>query len=284
MFKKIILVIIFFLGLSILLYPSISQYFNSLTQSRAITDYEKMNKRLDDDDYNNIFKESDEYNQELFNLKFPLTKYKSIKNYQKLLNINNDGMMGYISIDKLGIKLPIYHGTSASILNVAVGHLEGSSLPVGGPSTHSVLSAHRGHPSAKLFTNLNKLEIGDIFIINVLNRELVYQVNKILIVEPNDVKALEIIEGLDLVTLITCTPYGINTHRLLVQGERIDSISDADVIITSDACKIDNIFVSIAISIIIFIILIIYMLLKSRLKKKEVIYEEFIKNNFTYIN
>ena len=176
-------------------------------------------------------------------------------------------MMGYISIDKIRVELPIYHGTSASVLNIAVGHLEGSSLPVGGDTTHAVLSAHRGLPSAKLFTNLNKLEVGDIFVITVLDRKLTYQVDNIKIVEPSDVSDLDIIEGEDYVTLVTCTPYGINTHRLLVRGTRIESVENKAYLVTSEAYQIDKLVVTLVISLPILLILIIYVMIKPVKKK-----------------
>ena len=265
--KKIILLIIFFLGLTILLYPFISQYWNSLVQSKAITDYDKIFSKLTDNDYNDIFKEANIYNQELYKLQFPLTQYKEISNYSNLLNINNNGMMGYITVPKLKIELPIYHGTSASVLNIAVGHLEGSSLPIGGDSTHSILSAHRGLPSAKLFTNLNKLELGDIFTITIVDRKLTYQVDNIITVEPTDISNLGIIEGEDYVTLVTCTPYGINTHRLLVRGTRISNIEENVKTIGADAKKQDKLIVSLLLSIPILLILAIWTLIKPVRRK-----------------
>ena len=268
---RIILVIIFFIGLLILLYPFVSQYWNSLVQSRAIADYDELLSKKDTIDYNDMFTQANNYNQELSKLEFPLVQYKQISGYSDLLDINNNGMMGYITIDKISAKIPIYHGTSLSILNTAVGHLQGSSLPIGGESTHSVLSAHSGLPSAKLFTNLSKLEIGDIFVITIIDRKLTYQVDKIVIVEPNDVSDLEIINGNDYVTLITCTPYGINTHRLLVRGTRITDVVKEELIVTSEALLIDKLIVALVISIIILITLIIYIMIKP-VKKK--IYEE----------
>lgn len=259
---KIILTVIFFVGLSILLYPLISQCWNSKVSTKAITDYGAMLKNIEIKDYTDMFIKGDNYNNELFNLDYPLVQYKKIPGYNELFNTGNNGMMGYISIDKIKVELPIYHGTSSSILNVAVGHLEGTSLPIGGKSTHSVLSAHRGLPSAKLFTNLNKLEIGDIFVITILDRKLTYQVDNILIVEPNDISNLEIVENEDFVTLITCTPYGLNTHRLLVRGRRIENIKELELVITSEAYKIDKLIVTLVITIPILLVLILYVLFK----------------------
>lgn len=257
---RIILTIIFLIGLSILIYPLICQVWNSKVSTKAITAYDEMLKKIED--YTDIFIKGDNYNKELFNLDYPLIQYKKIPDYNNLFNINNTGMIGYISIDKIKVNLPIYHGTSSSVLNVAVGHLEGTSLPIGGKSTHSVLSAHRGLPSAKLFTNLNKLELGDIFVITVLDRKLTYMVDNILIVEPNDIEGLEIIENEDFVTLITCTPYGLNTHRLLVRGTRIENIKELHLVVTSEAYKIDKLIVTLVITIPILLVLIIYVLFK----------------------
>lgn len=271
--KKIVLLIIFFIGLAILLYPFISQYWNSLVQSKAISDYDKIFSKLNDNDYSDMFDKANMYNQELNKLQFPLTQYKEISNYSSLLDVNNNGMMGYITIPKLKIELPIYHGTTSAVLNIAVGHLEGSSLPIGGESTHSILSAHRGLPSAKLFTNLNKLELGDTFTITIIDKKLTYQIDNIVTVEPTDISNLEIIEGEDYVTLITCTPYGLNTHRLLVRGTRIDNIEEKKIIITSDALVLDKSIVAIVISIPILLILTIWVILKPikrKYKKEEI--------------
>jgi len=271
--KKVILLIIFFIGFSIMLYPFVSQYWNSKVQSKAITDYDKILSKLNGNDYDGMFKEADIYNQELFKLQFPLIQYKELSNYYNLFDINNTGMMGYISIDKLKIELPIYHGTSSSVLNVAVGHLEGSSLPIGGDSTHSILSAHRGLPTAKLFTNLNKLELGDVFVITIIDRKLIYRIDKIVTVEPTDISNLEIINGEDYVTLITCTPYGLNTHRLLVRGTRIDDVEEYELVVTNEARKLDKLVITITILIPILLILTVWVMLKPincKYKKGEI--------------
>ena len=260
----IILLLIFLTGIGILFYPTISNYHNSKVQSKAITNYDKVVENID---YTPYLEEANNYNKKLFELDYPLAQYKEIPGYSKLLNINNNGMMGYISIDKIKVELPIYHGTTNAVLNVAVGHFRGSSLPVGGENTHSVLSAHRGLPSAKLFTNLNKLEIGDIFEIKVLGKTLTYQVDNIVTTEPNDTTNLNIEKGYDYVTLVTCTPYGINSHRLLVRGTRIETISKKELIVTSDAYKINNLIVTLVISLPILGILLIYIMVKPQKKK-----------------
>lgn len=268
---RIIFSVMFFLGLVILLYPMVSQYWNSRVQSEAVADYEEMISKIDVQDYRDMFIEADSYNQKLFELEFPLIQYKNISDYSKIINVDGNGMIGYITIDKLKVELPIYHGTSSSVLNVAVGHLKGSSLPVGGESTHSVLSAHTGLPSAKLFTNLNKLEIGDTFVITVLDRKLTYQVDKIVIVEPNDVSDLAIIEGSDYVTLLTCTPYGLNTHRLLVRGVRVENGVDKKIVVTSDAYQVDRLIVAVSITLPILFLLVVYVMIKP---VKRSVYEE----------
>lgn len=259
--KKLILLIIFFVGIVLLLYPFVSQWYNSKVLSKTISNYNKEITKKDD--YNKFFEDANNYNEGLKSLEFPLIQYKDILGYNELLNINNDGMMGYISIDKLNLHLPIYHGTSSSILNSFVGHLEGSSLPVGGIGTHSILAAHRGLPSSKLFTNLNELVIGDVFIITVFDRKLYYQVDNIVVVEQNDVSNLEIVKDKDYVTLVTCTPYGINTHRLLVRGSRVDSVNNE--VVTLDNTKKDiNVNVYLLFTVLILLVISVYSFLKIR--------------------
>jgi len=277
---KIIFIIMFILGIIILLYPSISQYYNSFVQSSAVSNYDKLFVNMKDKDYSEDFNKADKYNQQLFKLKYPLAQYKKLSGYKNLLNVNNTGMMGYISINKIKVEIPIYHGTDSSVLNVAVGHLEGSSLPVGGKSTHSVLSAHRGLPSAKLFTDLNKIEIGDIFEITVLDRKLTYQVDKISVVEPNDVTNLKIKKNEDYVTLMTCTPYGLNTHRLLVRGVRIENIEDKKIYVTTEAFKINSLIVApIVASPIILVLLLIVAFKPVNNKPKNNEIDEYLKKN-----
>ena len=241
---KVILISTLLIGLFILLYPSVSQYVNSFASSKVITDYDKMFIDNKDIDYTEDFNKAYAYNAELAKLRYPLAQYNKLSGYNELININNTGMMGYISINKIKVEIPIYHTTNKDVLNVAVGHLEGSSLPVGEKGSHAVLSAHRGLPSAKLFTDLNKIEVGDIFEITVLDKKLTYQVDQIRVVEPNDVTELRIKENEDYVTLMTCTPYGLNTHRLLVRGTRIENISDKKIYVTTEAFRINNLIVA----------------------------------------
>lgn len=265
---NIILIIIFIIGILIMLYPFISQSWNKKVHSKVIKDYDKIVENIKDEDYEQMFKKASEYNKKLSMLSFPLVEYKKLKNYHDLLNIRNNGMMGYITIDKINVSVPIYHSVKASVLNESVGHMEGSSLPIGTNNSHSILSAHSGLSTKRLFTDLNKLEIGDIFVINVLNKELTYQVDKIVIVSPSDISHLEIENNKDYVTLITCTPYGINTHRLLVRGVRIENILEKKIIVTNEADLIDRLIVSLIIAIPILFIIFLVSILKPI--KKEV--------------
>ena len=269
--STIILVAIFFVGLSVLLYPTISDFWNEKRQSQAIVDYDSYIENLTPEDYSEFFVKADEYNQQIRNMSFPFLTHKNIADkYYGTLDVNGNGMMGYITIEKIKVQLPIYHGTSDAVLNSAVGHVEGSSLPVGGESTHAVLSAHRGLPSAKLFTNLDKLEIGDIFTIRILDRTITYQVDQILIVLPEQTDALNIVAGEDYCTLVTCTPYGINTHRMLVRGTRIENIEPDRVInVITEAYQIDPLLVTPAVAAPILGLLLIVLIVKSTKQNKK---------------
>jgi sortase A len=220
-FKIFILFLVFFIGLAIILYPLVSNYVNSKTQSKAIAGYDSAVARAKPGDYAQLFAEADAYNRKLANLPFPLSDYEQLAGYESLLRLENSPVMARISIEKIAVDLPLYHGSSEAVLNIGAGHLQGSSLPVGGAGTHSVLTAHRGLPSARLFSDLNQLEPGDTFRLSVLDRQLLYQIEAISTVEADDLDQLGIKAGEDLCTLFTCTPYGINTHRLLVRGKRL---------------------------------------------------------------
>lgn len=264
----IALVLVFFLGLSIMLYPLLANYWNQRTQSQSIMDYAAMLENLSEEDYSEYFQEADTYNQELRNLSMPLINADEISGYQDLLNLMGNGIMGYISIEKIGVELPIYHGTSSSVLNMAVGHLEGTSLPVGGTGTHTVLSAHRGLPSAKLFSDLDKLVVGDTFEITVLNRVLTYEVEQILIVEPHETDSLAIDSDRDLCSLITCTPYGVNTHRLIVQAHRIETEEAKPLLyVANDAYRIDPIIVTPVVAMPMLFVLLVVLMVKYRKKE-----------------
>ena len=259
----IFLVLMLFIGVCGLLYPSVSQYWNSKTQTRAVENYQDILNSLKPEDFDAFFVEADLYNDQLNELENPLLDYMELDSYNKILNINGNGIMGYISIQKLGVEIPVYHGVSAEVLNIACGHLEGTSLPVGGESTHCVLSAHRGLPHARLFTDLDKMELGDTFQLTVLDRTLTYQVNQIKIVNPNEVEDILIVDGEDYCTLITCTPYGINSHRLLVRGTRIENAAPA-LYVTSNAYRIDSLVATPVVAAPILLVLLIVLLVKYK--------------------
>ena len=259
----ILLVLMLFVGVCGLLYPSVSQYWNSKTQTRAVENYQEILNSLKPEDYEVYFQEANEYNAALNELKSPLIDYRELSGYNAILNINGNGIMGYISIPKLGVELPLYHGISAEVLNIACGHLEGTSLPIGGESTHCVLSAHRGLPHAKLFTELDKMELGDTFTVTVLDRTVTYQVDQIKVVRPDEINDIQIVPGEDLCTLLTCTPYGINSHRLLVRGTRIENAAPV-LHVTSNAYRIDSLVATPIVAAPILLILLIVLMVKYR--------------------
>ena len=256
------LLLLFLVGLSVMLYPTVSNYWNSRTQSQAIVDYEKMAEAIKPEDYSAIFASADEYNASLRRLNFPLLEYPAAGDYAGTLDISGTGMMGYLSIDMIGLELPVYHTTDDDVLSVAVGHVEGTSLPVGGAGTHCVVSAHRGLPTATLFTNLDHLSLGDTFQLTVLDRTLTYQVDQIKTVGPKDTEDLLIVDGQDYCTLLTCTPYGINTHRLLVRGRRIETIEKKTIYITTDAHQIEPLIVTPIVALPMLLILMLIVLFK----------------------
>lgn len=241
---NIFLILALVAGLSLLLYPTVSDYWNSLHASQAVASYDQAVKSMGEGKYDELLQRAGQYNRDLFlrGTLFALTDEER-EDYNSQLDIDGSGVMGYIEIPTIKVSLPIYHGTSDDVLQVAVGHLEWSSLPVGGESTHCVLSGHRGLPSAKLFTNLDQLAEGDLFVIRTLDEVLTYEVDRILIVLPSELQALAAEEGKDLCTLVTCTPYGVNSHRMLVRGHRVDNQSEA-VRLTADAIRIDPLLVA----------------------------------------
>jgi sortase A len=263
--SNIILLFVFLLGLSLLLYPTVSNYWNSLHQSSMIASYSEDVAQLDNDSYEDVWNSAREYNEEIAERNFYLQLSDEEREaYEEELNISGNGIMGYIEIPSIDVSLPIYHGTDEAILQIAVGHIEGSSLPVGGESTHCVLSGHRGLPSAKLFTDLDQLTEGDYFMLQVLDETLTYEVDQILIVDPNEVDALAIEEGKDYCTLVTCTPYGINTQRLLVRGHRVANMDTAlEVRVTADATLTDPAMVAPFLAIPVFLLLLIGLFIKA---------------------
>lgn len=266
--STIILVIIFLVGLSVMLYPTVSDWWNKRVQSRAVASYNEAVQQLDPDRYNEIWESAHNYNSRLNRLASPFTDYDELTDYNDILNIGGSGILGYISIPVIKVELPIYHGTSPEVLNIAAGHLEGSSLPVGGKNTHAVISAHRGLPSAKLFTDLDELVVGDTFTITVLDEIFTYEVEEILIVEPDQMEKLAIIPDGDYVTLMTCTPYGINSHRMLIRSHRIETIYEHNVKVNPDAVKIDPMLVIPFISAPLLLILIIFWFFGSGKKNR----------------
>ncbi len=268
-FYTVILILIFLAGLSLLLYPTVSDYWNSLHQSRAIAEYAKQVADLDQDTYEQLWADAQSYNQTLLGKanRYEMTDEER-EEYESLLNVSGNGIIGYIEIPLIGCSLPIYHGTDESVLQIAVGHIEGTSLPVGGEGSHCVLSGHRGLPSARLFTNLDEMEEGDDFILRILDETLTYEVDQILIVEPYDTDALSIEPGKDYCTLVTCTPYGINTHRLLVRGHRVENQPEKQTVrVTAEAMQVEPMIVALMVAAPILFVLLIIFLLKTHRKK-----------------
>ena len=263
--STIVLLLVFLIGLSLLLYPTASDWWNSFHQSHAIASYAEAVAEMDDVSYEQAWAQAQAYNETLRsnNRRYQPTEEET-EQYENLLNISGNGIMGYIEIPAIGVSLLIYHGTEDTVLQIAIGHIEGSSLPVGGPGTHCVVSGHRGLPSAKLFTDLDKLTEGDTFMLRVLDEVLTYEVDQIHIVEPHEVSLLEIEEGRDLCTLVTCTPYGVNSHRLLVRGHRIENQESASSIrVTADAMQIEPVLVAPAVAAPMLLVLFIWLLVSS---------------------
>ena len=268
----IILILVFLLGLSLLLYPTVSDWWNSFHQTRAINGYNETVEQMSAEDIAALRSEAVAYNASLVGAADAFaSSEEGHSRYEDLLNVSGDGIMGYIEIPTIDCKLPIYHGVEEGTLAVGVGHIEGSSLPVGGESTHTVLSGHRGLPSARLFTDLDQMKEGDTFSLHILNETLTYQVDQILIVEPEDISALLIQSGRDLCTLVTCTPYGVNSHRLLVRGTRIANPDEGALAVAADAELYDPLTIAPLAAIPLLLLLFILLLTKrpGRKRKKE---------------
>ena len=260
----LLLVLIILTGLAVFFYPSFSNYWNSLHQSRAIAGYAEAVADIENERYDELLNEAREYNRGLMEKPFSLELSDEEKEiYSGKLRISEDGMMAFIDIPKINCSLPIYHGTEENVLQIAIGHLEGTSLPVGGPGTHTALSGHRGLPSARLFTDLDKLVEGDIFTIQVLDEILIYEVDQVLTVLPDELDSLRIDPGRDYCTLITCTPYGINTHRLLVRGHRTDNFFEVEkqttVRFRADAGWVEETIVGISVAAPLLFLLILFL-------------------------
>ena len=268
--SNIILVLIFLTGVSLLVYPTFSDWWNSMHQSRAIAAYVDQVNTLDDAQYETMLEQADAYNQTLIGKEDRYNLSDSeLETYNSLLDVTGTGIMGYVVIPKINVRLPIYHGTDPAVLEIAIGHIAGSSLPVGGESTHCVLSGHRGLPSAKLFTDIDQLKEGDQFMLEVLGDTLTYEVDQIKVVLPDELEDIEIEEGKDLCTLVTCTPYGVNTHRLLVRGHRVETVQQNHVRVVSDAVQIEPVKVAIAAGIpLLVIIMLLRMIFAGKKHKK----------------
>ena len=269
-FSTVLLLVTLMIGISLLLYPTISDYWNSFHQSRAIAGYAEAVAEMDTVDYEKIWNDAVEYNKELQTRSnhWFLTEEQQ-EEYESMLNVSDNGIMGYIEIPSIKVSLPIYHGVDEGILQVAIGHIEGSSLPVGGKGSHCVISGHRGLPSAKLFTDLDQLAEGDIFMLRVLDETLTYEVDQILIVEPNDMSSLEFDEEKDYCTLVTCTPYGINSHRLLVRGHRVANLEESEEIrVTADAQQIDPVLITPALAGILLVLLLLGTCVWNRVRSR----------------
>ena len=282
--SNFILVLILFVGIGIAGYPAFSEYWNSLHQSRAIMGYAERVAEMTNEEYEAIWDAALDYNQRL--LEKPnrwAIDDDYLDDYESQLNVDSTGNMGYISIPKIDVNLPIYHGTSDAVLQTSIGHITGTSLPAGSThsdpedwlkadyASHSVLSGHRGLPSARLFSDLDAMEVGDVFYLTILDQTLTYQVDKITVIEPEDMTELEIIPGKDLCTLMTCTPYGINTHRLLVRGTRVENEKNyLEVRVTADAIKIQPLYVApfIAVPVLLLMVLWVLLMTSGRGKRK----------------
>jgi len=265
----IIFTIMLFVGLSVMLYPIVSNWWNSRVQSKMIANYESVVSKMDTSEIDEMLARANEYNEKIARLEAPFVNYDQVPGYYDILDVSGTGIMGYISIPVIQVEIPIYHGTSDAVLNVASGHLEGSSLPVGGLNTHSVISAHRGHPTAKLFTDLDQLVVGDVFTINVLGAVYTYQIDEISIVLPHEMEKLMVIPGADVVTLMTCTPYAVNTHRLLLKSHRIETKYVSNATVLSDATKVDPLLVVPLIASPLVLGLLIYWIFGGKRKRKE---------------
>ena len=269
--STILLILIFLIGLSLVLYPTVSNWWNQTRSSKVISDYSELVAELDDDTYQQMWSQAVAYNESRAGLANPyLLTPEQQQTYQQVLNLDGNGVMGYIEIPSLGVSLPVYHTVNEEILQVAVGHLDWSDLPVGGQGTHCVLSGHRGLPSAKLFTDLDDLRVGDTFMLRILDGLLTYEVDKILIVEPHQVDDLRQVPGQDLCTLVTCTPYGINTHRLLVRGHRVENTPEAEIVrVTANAIPLDPLIVAVIVAIPMMLIAVALLITGSNLRQQK---------------
>ncbi len=267
-FTTVLLVLVLLVGISVMLYPTVSDWWNARVQSYAIANYDQSVETLDDSYKEELLAAAYAYNQALTGVAAPFIDASAAGDYYSILDVAGNGILGYVTIPKIKIELPIYHGTSAEVLNIAIGHLEGSSFPVGGESTHAVISGHRGLPSARLFSNLDQLVEGDTFTVTVLDQVLTYEVENIYIVLPHETERLNIVPGEDYLTLLTCTPYGINTHRLLVRAHRIETEYARTVKVVADAIQLDSTVAAPVIAAPLFLLLFLYWMIGGRRRKR----------------
>ena len=268
--STIFLVLILILGVGILLYPTVSDYWNSFHQSRAIASYIDQIEGMDQANYDEEWIKARAYNDKLTTLpnRFMMSE-ADYAEYEGMLNLTGSGIMGYIEIPKINCTLPIYHGTDEAVLQIAVGHIEGTSLPTGDIGTHTVLSGHRGLPSAKLFTDLDQMEESDLFVIRVMDQIMTYEVDQILIVLPEEMDGLAIDPEQDYCTLVTCTPYGINSHRLLVRGRRTENQEMETIIkVVADATQIKPVLVAPVLALPMLLVLLVWMMVSTGKKQR----------------
>lgn len=271
-----VLITIMVIGFLILAYPSVSDWWNSFHQSRAIASYVETVANLDQSDFDKMIADAEYYNASLIDKKnrFKMSEEET-RAYNSILDVTGTGIMGYVQIPKIHISYPIYHGTEDTVLQIAIGHIAGSSLPVGGAGTHCLISGHRGLPSARLFTDIDRLTEGDTFVLQVLDRTYTYEVDQIRIVLPEELDSLTIDPEKDYCTLITCTPYGINTHRLLVRGHRVDNELDGSKVV-AEAIVLRPEIVAPVIAVPMLVILLAWVFLSSRKKKNRQADDELI--------
>ena len=263
-FGNLILVLIMLIGVGLLVYPTFSDWWNSFHQTRAIAGYTAAVANMDREEFDRMWAEAEAFNTYLSQKsgRFNLSE-QELETYNSILDVTGTGIMGYIDIPSIKISLPVYHGTDEAILQIAIGHIIGTSFPIGGEGSHCAVSGHRGLPSAKLFTDIDKLQAGDKFLLQVLDRTLTYEVDQIRIVLPQELQDLEIDPYSDYCTLITCTPYGVNTHRLLVRGHRVDNDNTDATRVTADAMRFEPVIVAPLVAAPILFILLIYVLIST---------------------
>ena len=268
--STILLILILLIGLSLVLYPTISNWWNETRSSKVISAYSELVAQMDDAQYEQLWSDAIAYNASRVGASNPyLLTPEQEALYPTLLNVDGNGVMGYVEIPSIGVTLPLYHTVDEEILQVAVGHVEWSDLPVGGEGTHCVLSGHRGLPSAKLFTDLDDLRIGDLFMLRILDSLLTYEVDQILIVDPDDTDDLRQVQGQDLCTLVTCTPYGVNTHRLLVRGHRVENTPETEVVrVTANAVPLDPMIVAVIVAVPMMTVAITVLIVSSNRREK----------------